>query len=61
MNSPKERVVMPASMTTLVIVPTYPVKQLSGSIIPKKLLQADAIQIDFNPISGTILSFRQAY
>jgi hypothetical protein len=27
---------MPASMTTLAIVPMYPVRQLSGSIIPKK-------------------------
>jgi hypothetical protein len=60
MNSPKEGVVMPASMTTLVIVPTYPVKQLSGSIIPKKLLQADAIQIDFNCFPGIVLSFWQA-
>lgn len=47
---------MLAGMTTPTIVPIHPDRQLSGNIIPAKLVRIGMFQIDFAPSFGTVPS-----
>lgn len=47
---------MLAGMTTPTIVPVLPDRQLSGSIIPGKLVRIGTLQVDFARFFGTVPS-----
>jgi hypothetical protein len=59
MNGPKEGGSMLAGMTTPVIVPIYPIRQLSDPLYWKESIQISVTQIAFSSVFGIILSLWQ--